>query len=506
MKKYFIRALMPFLSALILLFGASCGRLGLRQAWQPPRPVAIRNGTGVSVSAWFGAIPSWMTWPTFAATSGEDLAATFGEDLAAGFGEGPIVGGLLLRDGDLVVGGCTPDESSTFQDCWFVYKQSDGASLELREEDGRLILSGKTISITLEGREGTENCWEWLDQASAKDLRSLRFLMLPAEMDESHLPTLKKLAAANPDLGLGTGSISSSLSAAALFQPHMLIFVGSAAATDMGGFLANHKQLETLYLNVSKAENLDFLATLPRLRRLALVGWDPAKTGPLPKGMRALKSLSLSDSELRDASALEAVPEGIEELSIVGYPAFVGLGWSGTMTSLSGLEKFPNLRTLILNGNPEIRDLSVLKGMKNLAWVGLPPGITQEQFAAFVGEHPAITIVELCECSEITDLSPLRRLTGLRGLIASRFSGELDAVYQLKSLDFLGLPIEIFSKDPDQVAEIRTALPRTLVVPTFSFCLGSGWILLVIPLAALMWIAGSRARRSRRASPRGLDR
>jgi hypothetical protein len=278
----------------------------------------------------------------------------------------------------------------------------------------------------------------------------------------------------------------------------MLIQLGvGATAAELGGFLVGQKQIETLHIFNPGAENLDFLADLPHLRRLAIVDWDPAKTGPLPKGMRALKSLLLSDSELLDASALAAVPEGIEELSLVGCKK---------ITSLSGLERFSNLRTLILNGSGEIGDLSVLRGMKKLAWVGLPPGITQEQFSAFIGEHPAIKIVELIGCGEIADLSSLQRLTGLTGLIVGQYSGEFDAVDQvdqLKSLEFLGLPIDTFDNDSESLARIRTALPRALVVPAIPFCLGSGWILLVIPLAALMWIAGSRARSRRRTSPKG---
>jgi hypothetical protein len=468
------------LGTLILLSGASCGLLGLRQAWRLPRPVAITGGTGVATL--LSTMSSWTTWSTVAAGPG-------------------ITGGLLVRDGDIVVVGWSTDQSSSDQTHWFVYKQSDGASLELREEDGRLLLSGKTISVA---PADIEECWEWLDRASAKDLRSLRFLMLSEDMDESRLPTLRKLAAVNPDLSLVTGPISSSMSAAALFKPRMLVLGDSATAAELGGILAGQNQIETLFINVTDAENLDFLATLPTLRRLFIAGWDPARTGPLPKGMRALKSLLLSDSEILDASALAAVPEGIEELSVVGF-----LKKNENMTNLKGLERFSNLRTLILNKNPEINDLSALKGMKQLTWVGLPPGITQEEFSVFVGEHPAIKIVDLIGCNEITDLSPLQQLTGLTGLIVAQHSGVFDAmdqVDQLKSLEFLGLSSEAFFSDSDEITRIRTALPRALVVPAFSYCLGSGWILLVIPLAALMWIAGSWARSRRRTSPKCADR
>ena len=52
------------------------------------------------------------------------------------------IGGLLVRDGDIIAG-----HSGSEQTCWFVYKHCAGGFLELRKEDGRLMLSGKTIAI-----------------------------------------------------------------------------------------------------------------------------------------------------------------------------------------------------------------------------------------------------------------------------------------------------------------------------------------------------------------------
>ncbi len=58
--------------------------------------------------------------------------------------------------------------------------------------------------------------------------------------------------------------------------------------------------------------------------------------------------------------------------------------------------------------------------------------------------------------------------------------------------------VDVFKNDTKRLERIREELPRALVVSVW--CLGSGWILLVLPLGALMWIAGSRARRRRRTS------
>jgi hypothetical protein len=472
MKTAILRALVPHAVALTLLSCASFGAAGLGQAWRPPRPVSITSES--SEMKWIDLVPSGLTCLTGTSESSQSW--------------------LLVSDGDLVTGTSSASDSS------FIYRQSDGTSLDMRAEDGRLLLSRKTVSIA---PADIDACWEWLDHASAKELRSLRFLTLPGKTDESRLQILRRLAAANPNLNLGVEPISSSMPDAALFKPRLVYVEGTATTAELGGLLAGQEQIETLYLNVSKAENLDFLRMLPNLRRLVIIDCH----GPLPAGLRGLKSLVLLNADLAgmygytqtvsefDVSALAAVPEGIEELSLVGYQ----------IASMGGLERLTGLRTLILNRSRGIEDLSALRGLKKLAWVGLPLEITQEGFSTFIGEHPAIQFIELMGCGGITDLSPLRRLSGLKGLaVGPKGTGQdpedsvsVDQVVQLKSLEFLGLPLEV-EGDLARFARIREALPHAIVVP--AACLGSGWILLVVPLAALMGIAGSWARRG--AAPR----
>jgi len=237
MKTVLRWALLFFLGTVILLSGASCGVLGLPQAWKPPRPVAMKGGTREMIC--FNSFPSWEAWMTDVPEGG--------------------TGGLLVLDRDIIFAG-TSDSSPIHG---FVYKQSDGASLELREEDGRLLLSGKTISIA---PEGIESYWEWLDRASSDDLRSLRFLMLPEDLDEHHLSTLKKLAAVNPDLGLEIESTSGWKSAAALFKPRILCvgsFEGSSTATDIGGFFRDQKQIETLVKQAQEEVRISATAATP---------------------------------------------------------------------------------------------------------------------------------------------------------------------------------------------------------------------------------------------------
>ena len=72
---------------------------------------------------------------------------------------------------------------------------------------------------------------------------------------------------------------------------------------------------------------------------------------------------------------------------------------------------------------------------------------------------------------------------------------------ELKTLRFVGVGVAVEgrfrdgSADRARVAAVRKMLPDALVVPARPYCLGSGWILLLIPAVALSWYAASRARR-----------
>jgi hypothetical protein len=439
-------------AGLLLLFFASCGQLRAQQSWQPPRPVAVKGG-----SMWFNLTPSWITWVTAA--------------------QQEAAGGLLLRDGDVA---CT-------EDSWFVYKDGDGASLDMSMREGCLFISGKPVAVS-PAREGG---WDWLELASTEDLRRLRFLMLPDSLDEKGVSILNRLAAANPDLGLGILAISGYTSVASFFRPRILIAGGGVPAAEMAGLLEGQGQIEVLSVSARDADDLGFLAKLPNLRRLVLEDWNPARTGPLPKGMRTLRSLVLAKPQITDVTAVSALSGELEELSIV---------MSENVSSLQGLDQFYNLQTLILNMSPEVKDLSALTGLKKLARIGLPPQITQEQFSTFVAGHPGLRIVELIQCDLITDFSPLNSLSGLTGLIVSGNMGNLETITGLESLSFLGLQAELFNTNPEKIQRIRALLPNTLVVPAAPLCLGSGWILLLLPASALMAGVRSLAKRRRRGS------
>jgi len=62
--------------------------------------------------------------------------------------------------------------------------------------------------------------------------------------------------------------------------------------------------------------------------------------------------------------------------------------------------------------------------------------------------------------------------------------GQDSTLHSLNHLHYLSLSDD-FLKDSVNVAKVKRALPNTIIVPNSGACLGSGWLLLIIPLAGL---------------------
>jgi hypothetical protein len=440
------------------LLGCACATLLLSfscsdvNAWQPPRPVTVRGG-----ELWYTPMPSWISWVTVAA---EDEGV-----------------GVLIRDGEILCG------SESFLE----YRSADGDVLEVSESAEGLSLGGKMVSLLLD--EDAAGGWEWIEKATADELRALRVLQLPDSMEENRVPLLKKIAAVNPGVMLRINSTAGLAAAAPLFTPKTIFISTTLPLREIGGLLADETQVETLMLPGSDGGPMDFLARMPKLRRLAIFNWNPSKTGPIPAGLNALETLVIAQSIIEDTAVLADVNKDLRELSLTGC---------GELADTSGFARFTELRTLILNSSPVIADLSAFRGMKKLERAGLPPNTSQEELSEFVAEHRNLKILEMVACEKIQDFSPIAGLKELTGLVVTESNGNLDAVKGMKSLAFFGVPGNLYDQDPKILGEFRAALPKALVVPAMPLCLGSGWLLAVFPLAGAIWLARTQVRRSKR--------
>ncbi len=413
-----------------------------RDTWRAPRVV-----TFVSEEEAFSMFPTFWTWGS-AAEPGSLQA-------------------LLLREGDLIVVG----------NLYIRYRSSDGQALNTEMGDWALRLDGKVVALSLDDEDGVK----WLEQATDEDLAHLRMIELADDEEADVTDALRRIAALHPNIDLLGEAVSTLRGAREHFKPRTVILSAEGEEDNVSlDFLANQPELDTLYVATDDETDLAFLAKLPKLNRLALFVEDASTLATLPEGISRLVSLIVFHERLDDLARLEAVADGLEELTLIGTNEQFGL---------KGIERFANLRalTLMMDDDGAPLDLSPLGSLTKLRWVGLPGGISQQQFADFVGAHPRIEVLELMERKEPLDLEPLRGLRHLQGLVLHDGYENLEVLKELRTLRYVGVSEDLIDESPAQIAAIRQALPDAVVVRIAPFCLGSGWILLLIPVLALAW-------------------
>jgi hypothetical protein len=402
--------------------------------------------------------------------------------------------GLLARDGDIlffVQKGKDEKEGIALPLC---YRATDGTALAVAYEGGRMLLSSKTVSVGLKD----EAAWDWLRQASEEDLKGLRLLQVGNRIDGANFEILKKVAKTNPaiDLSLEAGGSPPATEEGGtapaavgpsevlcLFHPRLLGAGGQPISREMEKVRPALEDVEVLIVDAKEEGSLDFLAHLPRLRTLSLSDWSPEQS-PLPQGLTTIRSLILIGAKSPVALASLADLAQLEQLTLVG----------GDAEDLGALAKLPRLKTLSLTACEKVADLGPLKNLA-LEYLSFPPKISQQEFDAVIKDHPALKAMELFGCENVKDIAALKSLMNLEALVLIKpaFEGEkhLADLKELKGLRLLVLPPDAF-KSSAEIAELQKALPDCLITAGKPLCLGSGWILLLAPVAAGAWLVSRR--------------
>ena len=431
------------------------------EAWQPPRLVQVEGAEG-----WRNLFPGNGLWFVSAGVDGRAA--------------------VLAQDGDILASA----KAKGGEDGIFPYEAADGLTLKFTFDGPRMLLNGKTVCLTLTAQGGG---WDWLKAAKPEDLAALRFVNLPEEIAPAaeksiQVALLTSLAARNERLGLILGHSSGVTDVLPLFQPRWLSLGDVNLDKNELDVLARQECIETLVLGGKNLWTLAFLKQFRSLRRLAINEWDPEKAGPIPAGCDRLETLVLMGANLKDFSPLANLPR-LSSLGLLGCPLPADAAAWG---------KLAGLRTLILNGSAGLEDFGALRELKDLRWLGLPANVSPKQLADLVREHPDLIGVEVVNCEQVTDLAPLRALKRPEFLVLlnkdKKFE-DLGPLRDLKSLKLVVLTEKTFKESPDQVEELKKALPGAQVVMGAPVCLGSGWILALFPAVGAAWLVRKRAWR-----------
>jgi hypothetical protein len=261
----------------------------------------------------------------------------------------------------------------------------------------------------------------------------------------------------------------------------------------------NQMEAELLSLDLDEwiPDSLDHLVRIISPRTLSISTLTPDLTGSFVNPER-LRSLSIAmASEMVDLSALKSF-SGLQELMVM---------LSDSVMNIAALGNLRQLREIRLIGEPiDSVEFAALVRLKNIRWLGLPANTSQEQFAEVVSSHPDLMGLELIGCDRISDLSPLRRLRELEYLtvLATDWDDvDYESMRSLTSLRYLMLPEEVFDDTLGVVDTLQQALPQTVIVQGtqgIHLCLATGWIITLIPAAAIGYLV-SRRKGRRATSP-----
>jgi len=317
----------------------------------------------------------------------------------------------------------------------------------------------------------------WFKQMKSSDISGLKSLLISRNIPENYYPYLKEIAKTKPEIGLWFDKEPENKELLNIFKPVFLAGM-NISQKDYDQY-PNLKEVELLLLPENDSLISSPLPYLPKLKQIIILDvntWSKHKN--LFEQNKQLERLSIS-GEPEDFSFLLPL-KTLKELSIVS------LKNEKEKKSMAFLKEFRHLEVLSLVGG-KYSDFSVLNELSHLRWLSLMTNTSQQDFESIVQHHKDLEMLEFLTDST-KSLKPLLQFEKLRGLVILNANKIDPTLLSMKKLKYLSVSKEAMKKDSTRVAELREALPNCTVVPNDGFCMGSGWLLLLIPLVLLFRI------------------
>ena len=367
----------------------------------------------------------------------------------------------------------------------FIYIDTSSKNRFFFEYDDRVLkVNDKINNISI---PDSEKMIPWFEKMDEKNLSALQFIEIDSKLPENYLPYLARLAEIKPDAGIsGIDNFKDMTDLLKIFKPRYII--GPELQKGDYDILSGLKNLEILALSLEDSAVYEPLPYLPELKQLYLTDIDDdIVLTDFLKNNKQIGRVFIQKYGSFDISMLKPL-ENLKELVVIG---------SDTILNLEQVNAHKNLEILsiICDDEGDEPDFNPdLIRLPSLRWMSFGPMVTQEGFDSFVNVHPYLEVIQLIQNDQIKTLQALSKLNKLYGLIVTDTVTDIASIKKLSTLKYLSLPDD-FLNDSMNISVLRKSLPGTRIVANAPFCLGSGWLLLLIPLVLIIrFFAGNRNR------------
>lgn len=365
---------------------------------------------------------------------------------------------LLAGEGDLI---CYGDE-------FFVYRKSLGNKFLFNISDEGGYINGKITTLNLLKSAAVI---PWFKQMKTADLSALEFIKIDSSVPENYYPYLTDLAVIKSGIGLYyDGDMNDISRMIKLFNPRYL--VGEIIYGSDFKLLSGLTNLEILVTTLDDSVNTGPLPAMTGLKHLFLSKGNEkiVLDDKFLSENKLLERMTIMESKRIDFSLLKPL-SNLKELVICNFDTIENFNLINNHTKLEVLSII----------SEESDYMPVINGLHSLRWITFSPDVTQSAFNSFFNNHLNIEIAEIFSNDTISSLSPLLKLKNLYGLTITDTLTDLASVKSLKNLKYLSLPSSVL-EDKSVKDDLQKLLPDTRIVANEGFCLGSGWLLLVVPL------------------------
>lgn len=369
---------------------------------------------------------------------------------------------LLGNEGDLLM----------YNDfLFFICQEEEQIHFTCKKEDEILYVNGRIHTISIPEDESQLPFFENLNE---KDLSALQFIhFTDTFIPEAYYPHLTKLAAKKSDAGIYFEYEVFDLEwILAQFNPRF--FIGEIVNENDFKTLSGFKNLELLWIATESTRKIP-LPALPGLKTLFLEieDMDNGLNDEFLSNNPQIEKIFITESGVLDMKVLSPL-KNLKELNFHG----------DSIINPELINNHNQLEVLSLTGDNLNFNPGVIK-LPELRWMAFNSNVTQEEFSAFLGVHPKLEVVEIVENFKINNLQALTQLKHLYGLAVTDTVADISSIQQLHHLKYLSLPSDYLNISKN-LTSVQEALPGTRIVVNEGFlCLGSGWLLLLLPLVII---------------------